>query len=249
MQLTKLTPARIVVLAVSTVLLPVQTDAHAQTRTQNGATAGGLAGAVIGGIIGHQNDEVPEGALIGGAVGAIAGGLLGRNQDNELQRQRYQYQQAYYAQQQQRYVQQQTVVQSGVSTNDVINMSRSGLSEPLIINQLHSRGVQRRLAVSEIISLHQQGVNDNIITAMQQAPLATELATSRSTIVNPPVQQTVQQPVVVQQPVYQPNVIVREPVIYSRPPVVVERVYHPPVRHYHHPRSYRSAGASFRIGF
>ena len=49
---------------------------------------GGVAGAVIGGIIGHQNDETPEGALIGGAVGAITGGLIGRAQDNDLARQR-----------------------------------------------------------------------------------------------------------------------------------------------------------------
>ena len=56
---------------------------QAQSRTQNGATVGGLAGAVIGGIIGKQNDETPEGVLIGGAVGAITGGLIGKAQDNE----------------------------------------------------------------------------------------------------------------------------------------------------------------------
>jgi hypothetical protein len=195
-----------------------------------------VAGAVIGGIIGHQNDETPEGALIGGAVGAIAGGLLGKAQDNELAKQRYYQQQAYYQQQQQVYVQQQAIANSGVSMSDVISMSRSGVSETLIMSHLQTKGVQRRLEVSEIISLHQQGVSDNVISAMQQAPLATQLAA--------PVPQ--QQTVVVQQP---SNVIVREqPVIY-RSPVIVEEYYRPyPVyHHYHHPHYHR--GSSIRIGF
>lgn len=213
--------------------------AQAQSRSRDGATAGGVAGAIIGGIIGHQNDETPEGALIGGAVGAIAGGLMGRAQDQDLQRQRYYQQQAYYQQQQQQYLQRQTIVNSGISTMDVINMSRSGLSAPLIINQLQTKGVQRRLEVSEIISLHQQGVSDNVITAMQQAPLATQLSGYSSNANVPP---ATYQPVTRQQ---QP-VIVQEPVIY-RSPVFVEQVYHhyPAYpRHYHYRR-----GSSLHIGF
>lgn len=196
----------------------------AQSRTQNGATVGGVTGAVIGGIIGHQNDEVPEGALIGGAVGAIAGGLLGRAQDNDLARQRYHQHQIYQQQQQRIYAQQQAVVDSGISMTDVINMSRSGVSESLILSQMQSRGVQRRLEVNEIIALHQQGVSDTIIGAMQAAPLASQ----RSVAVQPSV--------IVEQ---HSDVIVRErPVIY-RSPVIVEERYHPyPVyrHHYYGPR-------------
>ena len=140
--------------------------AHAQQRTTQGAAVGGAAGAIIGGIIGHQNDEVPEGALIGGAVGAITGGLIGRSQDN-LARERYAQQQAY---NQRVYVQQQAVVQPGITITDVVSMSRSGLSESLIISQINTKGVQRRLEVSEIITLHQQGVSDYVINAMQSAP-------------------------------------------------------------------------------
>lgn len=205
----------------------------AQSRGREGATVGGVAGAVIGGIIGHQNDETPEGAIIGGAVGALAGGLLGRAQDNELARQRYYQQQAYYQQQQRLYAQHQAVVNSGMTTADVINMSRSGVSEALIVSQLQSKGVPRRLEVSEIISLHQQGVSDTIIAAMQQAPLATQLAA--------PAPQ--QQPIV-----RQPSVIVREqPVIYHSPVIVEEyyRPYRPVHRHYYHGHR----GAQIRIGF
>lgn len=226
---------------------------QAQSRTQNGATTGGVAGAIIGGIIGHQNDETPEGALIGGAVGALTGGLIGRAQDQEIQRQLYyqQQQQAYYAQQQayvqqqaqqQAYAEQQRVASSGVSVADISNMSRSGLSDSVIIGHINARGIQRRLEVPEIIALHQSGVHEVVITAMQSAPLASQVAAANSI----PAQQPTYQPPVYQQPAVQrqPTVVIEEPVIY-RQPVVVERVYHRPYPVHH----YRRGGASIRIGF
>jgi len=57
-------------------------------NTQRGAVAGGLGGAVLGGIIGHQSGRGLEGAAIGGAAGAGAGALYGNAQDQE-QRRRY----------------------------------------------------------------------------------------------------------------------------------------------------------------
>jgi YMGG-like Gly-zipper len=200
----------------------------AQQRTAQGAAVGGATGAIIGGIIGHQNDETPEGALIGGAVGAIAGGLIGKSQDNRIAQQRAYERQVY---QQQYYHQQQAIASSGVSPADVVAMTRSGVSEPLIMSHLQSKGVQRRLEVSEIISLHQQGVSDNVIHIMQSAPLATQV---NSRVYAPA-------PVYAQQPV-----IVREqPVIYSSP-VVVESYYRPAPVHYHH---YHRPSHSPRYGF
>ncbi len=226
-------------LALATVFVSTQ-SLLAQSRTQNGATVGGLAGAVIGGIVGKQNDEIPEGILIGGAVGAITGGLIGKAQDNNLQRQRQFQQHQYYAQQQQVYLQQQAIVNSGVSMTDVINMSRSGVSDTVILSQLQAKGVQRRLEVSDIIALHQQGVSDTLITAFQAAPMASQVAA----VAHAPTQTFVhQQPIYVQQP----SVIVREqPVIYHRPPVYVHEVYRTqqPRHHYHNGR-----GSTTRIGF
>jgi outer membrane lipoprotein SlyB len=207
--------------------------AFAQQRTGAGAAVGGVTGAVIGGIIGHQNDETPEGVLIGGAVGAIAGGLIGRAQDNQIAQQRYQQQQAYQrGYQQQVYVQQQAVVASGMSTGDVVAMCRSGVSESVIMTQLNSRGVQRRLEVSEIISLHQQGVGDNVISAMQTAPLASQLAQP--------------QQIVTQHVVTPPSsvIVTQQPVIYQQPTTTYYRsapTY--PHRHYYH------SGSSMRTGF
>ena len=202
-------------------------SAYAQQRTTQGAAVGGATGAIIGGIIGHQNHETPEGALIGGAVGAIAGGLIGRNQDNQIARDRYNQQQAY---NQGRYVQQQTIVASGVNMGDVISMSRSGLSEQLIISHVNSKGVQRRLEVSEIITMHQQGVSDYVISAMQSAPLATQVAAPY------PTQQIVTQP---------STVIVREQPVYYNSPVITESYYYRPAPVYHGHQHYYAPRGHF----
>ena len=47
------------------------------TTTQKDATIGGLGGAAIGGIIGHQSGHDMTGAAIGGAVGALGGMIVG----------------------------------------------------------------------------------------------------------------------------------------------------------------------------
>lgn len=204
-----------------TILTP---SVYGQSRTGQGAVVGGATGAVIGGIIGHQNHETPEGALIGGAVGAIAGGLIGRAQDNHIAQDRYNQQQAY---NQGRYAQQQAVLASGVSMSDVVSMSRSGLSEQLIISHINTKGVQRRPEVSEIIAMHQQGVSDYVISAMQNAPLATQVVAPY------PAPQVVTQP---------STVIVREQPVYYSTPIITETYYRPvPVyghghSHYYGPR-------------
>ncbi len=142
-----------------------------QTYTGQGAGFGGLTGALIGGIVGHQNDEVAEGALIGGAVGALAGGALGNARDQQVAQQHY-YQQQWVCQQQQLLRQQQAAAnQRSVSTADVVALARSGVSDSVIIRHVQANGVQRRLEVADVISLHQQGVSESVISAMQNAPL------------------------------------------------------------------------------
>lgn len=54
------------------------------TTTQKGAAVGGLGGAALGGIIGHQSGHGAEGAVIGGAVGAISGALVGEQLDKKF---------------------------------------------------------------------------------------------------------------------------------------------------------------------
>lgn len=147
-------------------------QAVAQSRTRDGAVVGGATGAVIGGIIGHQNDETPEGALIGGAVGAIAGGLIGNAQDHQLAREHAYRQQI--AQQQYQLRSQRNA--RAASTADVIQMSQTGLADSVIINHLNANGVQRKLEVHDIIEMHRQGVSEAVIAGMQRAPVASTYA-------------------------------------------------------------------------
>lgn len=57
--------------------------APAGPNTQRGAATGGLGGAALGGIIGHQSGRGLEGAAIGAAAGATAGALYGNARDQE----------------------------------------------------------------------------------------------------------------------------------------------------------------------
>jgi len=54
-----------------------------ESEAQKGAGIGGLAGAGIGAIVGHQSGHTAEGALIGGAVGAGGGYMLGNEGDKK----------------------------------------------------------------------------------------------------------------------------------------------------------------------
>lgn len=94
-------------------------------------------------------------------------------------------------------------------------MSRSGLSESVMITQIHARGVQQQLQVNDIILLHQQGVPESVITAMQNGRIG-------PAVVQPPSTVVVQQPPVVVQERY-----------------VVPRYAPPPAYYYHHHHHHR----------
>ena len=196
--------------------------ALAQVGKQRGATLGGLAGAVAGGLIGDNNGEAGAGAVIGGIVGAVTGGVLGdaNDKENALRQQQY-----YYRQQQQQFAQ----AQAAVTAQDVISMSRSGLSDQLIMNQIRQRGFAQQLQVADIIALHQQGVSEPVITLMQS-------------------------PSSVGQSVARPVVVNQSPVVYERvvEPVIVREhhvlPHYAPPRHYYHTRRYHPS-SSFHIRF
>ena len=48
------------------------------STVEKSAVAGGLAGATVGGVVGHQYDDGVKGAAIGGLGGTFAGMYLGR---------------------------------------------------------------------------------------------------------------------------------------------------------------------------
>ncbi len=73
-------------------------------NAQTGTVVGGLGGAALGGLIGHQSGRGLEGAAIGAGLGALGGNAVGNAQD-QRNAQYYQqpaygqpaYQQPYYA--------------------------------------------------------------------------------------------------------------------------------------------------------
>ncbi len=136
----------------------------AQHHTERGAVLGGLGGALAGAAIGEHDGDAAAGAAIGGVLGLVTGAAIGNSMDHEAARvQAYQQQRAYQ-------------LSRAATTADVVTMTRSGLGDHVIINHIQQHGVQRRLEVSEVIQLHQQGVSDAVITAMQRAPLAARVA-------------------------------------------------------------------------
>ena len=170
----------------------VVVDANAQNRThrRRGALLGGLAGAAIGAAIGDKGNNETAGALIGGAVGAVAGGKIGDQKDRRIEHnQQYhsghtyhpQYvypQQPVYTAPAPVYVPEQIVVPQNngpqpIHPQDVVSMVRSGLSESLVIQQIQLNGVTHTLTVGDVIKLHQYGVSEPIINAMQGAATLT----------------------------------------------------------------------------
>ena len=160
-------------------LLAFALPTQAQYNQQRGTVLGGLTGAAAGAIIGDNSGEAGVGAAIGGVVGAVAGRVLGNAQDNQIRSyQSFQQQQAIYQQ------------QYAVSLQDVVAMTRNGVSEGVIITEIHNKGVQRPLEVADIVFLSQSGVSDAVIRSMQQTP-------PYGAVAAPPVIATRPQPTVV----------------------------------------------------
>ncbi|HUF60886.1 MAG TPA: glycine zipper domain-containing protein [Verrucomicrobiales bacterium] len=65
------------------------TQTDSTYHTKRGAVGGGVLGAAVGGIIGHQSGRGLEGAAIGGGLGAVGGSVMGNAADereDELRR-------------------------------------------------------------------------------------------------------------------------------------------------------------------
>jgi Glycine zipper len=177
---------RFLILAVLVAFVTVDASAQNRTHRRRGALLGGLAGAAIGAAIGDKGNNETTGALIGGAIGAVAGGTIGDQKDRRIEHnqmyhsghpqyvqpvpQTYAVYPPTYVQPAPNSVAPPFAQQPGpVSPDDVVAMARSGLSESMIIQQIQLNGVYRALSISEIIHLHQVGVSEPIIHAMQAA--------------------------------------------------------------------------------
>ena len=144
----------------ATVLSFMASGCKSPYYADQGALAGGLGGAGFGALIGSATGHTGAGAAIGAAAGAITGGAVGGALDDIDAKNRAQIAAATHH------------PPSAVSVNDVVALSRSGIDEQLIVNQLASNGLQRPLQANDVIYLQQNGVSPHIIGVMQQTRVA-----------------------------------------------------------------------------
>jgi hypothetical protein len=118
------------------------------SNTEAGAGAGGLIGAGAGAAIGSATGHTGAGALIGAGVGALTGGLIGHAEDEAEKR-------AAAAR-----------AAGMIGLTDIVNMSRSGVSDSVIIAQIRASRSVYRLSTNDTIWLRQQGVSDAVVGEM-----------------------------------------------------------------------------------
>jgi hypothetical protein len=128
--------------------------------TASGTFMGGALGAVSGAIIGGKKDR-GEGALIGAGIGAVTGNLLGRSKDR-ADEQRAAAGAAAVGQMNQQ------AAAAAVTNYDLLEMTRAGVSEDVIISTMRARGVRLDLGPQSLISLKQSGVSDRVVMAAQE---------------------------------------------------------------------------------
>ncbi len=129
------------------------------THTGTGMLTGAGLGGLAGGIIGHQTGDTAAGAALGAGLGGIAGGVIGAGQDENDRRNENRIAAA----------EARLNAPGPVSIDEVIQMARSGVHESTIISTIRSSGAAFHLSPSDVVYLHNNGVSDRVITAMQQA--------------------------------------------------------------------------------
>ncbi len=204
MKLVKLLWCSAVVWCVST-----QVGCRSPYYADRGAALGGVAGGLAGAALGDQSGHAAGGALVGTAVGALTGAAIGDSMDAEVERREA------VALNQQRWA-------NAVTSADVVRMTASGLGDDVIVNHVRANGVRSNLSPAEIIDLHNQGVSERVISAMQ------DQATRQSA----------------------PRVVSSPPVIIEESYVVPPYCGPRPYRYYHHaPPRYHHRHPGMTWGF
>ncbi len=138
--------------------------------TDRAAVLGGLLGAGVGSVVGNSSGNTTAGAVIGTAVGATAGAVVGAGIDDRQAEQ----------------ASQAAIAVDPLLLPDVLTLSKAGLSDTVIINEIRSRGTGIPLAAAELISLKQQGVSDRVIEALQAPPAPPAIQKQQTVIVDSP---------------------------------------------------------------
>jgi len=106
-----------------------------------------------------------SGAAIGAGLGAVAGGITGSSVDRaEARADRAEAQAAAATAANQR---------APLALHEIVNMTRSGVSDTIIINEMRQTGSSYRLTPDDIIWLKREGISDTVVSEMQRRPQRT----------------------------------------------------------------------------
>jgi Glycine zipper len=126
--------------------------------TASDTIVGGALGAVTGAIVGGKHKGTD--ALIGAGIGAVTGNLLGQSKDRSDERNAAAGAAAAANMNAQ-------AAALAVTNYDLVNMTKSGVSDDLIISTLQSRGGRLDLSPQALIALKQNGVSDRVVLVAQ----------------------------------------------------------------------------------
>ncbi len=128
------------------------TGCSSMSNTDAGILGGGAIGAATGAIVGKALGNTGAGALIGAGAGAVTGGLIGNAEDKkEIRDARI-----------------AAVNARNMGMTDVAQMTRNGISDGVIIEQIRTSGVVYNLSSADVIWLKEQHVSDQVVFEMQQ---------------------------------------------------------------------------------
>lgn len=156
------------IVVVTLLMCPQLTEAQWST-SEKGTLLGAVAGGGAGAAIGKKSGNPIVGAVVGSLGGAIVGNVIGDRVEQRRAAETYyqpRYQQSY-----QTYYQQppQPVYRNpGVTLDQVIQLTRSGVGDDLIISHVQQNGFQQALTTNDLILLKNQGVSDRVIFALQR---------------------------------------------------------------------------------
>jgi len=139
------------------------TGCESLSGTAKGGLIGGGAGAGLGALAGSASGNAGKGALIGGLAGTVIGGIVGNDVDNEEKKR----QDVRLAVAESRPTVIQTGHQGTLGVFDVIQLSKEGMNEDVIINQIRSTQSAYQLSTEDVRALSANGVSPRVIVEMQ----------------------------------------------------------------------------------
>ena len=158
--------------------------AGCETKAGSGALIGGAAGAGLGAIIGNNtgHGHTAGGAAIGGVAGALGGALIGNEMDKKDREQQSRQRDVYRDREYDRTPGYPTSTSgrdydrdpyagrrsnNAVTRQDVIEWTRRGDREDLVIDRIEKSGTVFRLSSRDENQLRDAGVTEEVIRAMK----------------------------------------------------------------------------------